>query len=82
MLPSSIHHDAAFPYMSPLRNIDPMNFCGLVLDLSISLDRIGLSIVFRMNLYSQRDYCTIRIPLGDDVSFDFVHKSTNNSPAN
>ena len=82
MLPGSIYRDAAFPYMSPRSHKDSMNFCGLMLDLSISLDRIGLSIVFRMNPYSQRDYCAICIPLSDDVGFDLVHKSTNNSPAN
>ena len=82
MLPSSIYRDAAFPYMSPRSHKDSMNFCGLMLDLSISLDRIGLYIVFRMNLYSQRDYCAICVPLSDDVGFDFVHGFTNNSPAN
>ena len=82
MLPSSVYRDAAFPYMSPHSNNDSVNFRSIMLNLSIPLDRIGLYIVFCMNPYSQRDYCVICIPLSDDVGFDFIHKFTNNSPAN
>ena len=82
MLPSSVYRDAAFPYMSPLRNLDSVNFCGLVLDNTVALYRIGLYIVFCMNPYSQRDYCAICVPLSDDVGFDFVHGFTYNSRAN